>query len=138
MTASSVTRPASNNSNTAGSSARRRAIATKSRARRGDTPHCHDTQCSAERMPLTAHVPASSTSAIRRTSAAVVALTTPINSLTRRLHLLGSPVRRTHEPILPRGCDSEAGSGGEGYRSIQRRRQATDGGSGGWTGCGES
>src|SRR6476661_5888615 len=81
--ASSVNRPSANNADDAGNSAWRRAITTNARARRVDTPHCHATQCSGDRIPDTAHNSRSSTSAITETRSAVAELMIPINSATR-------------------------------------------------------
>jgi hypothetical protein len=80
LTWSSLSEPASKAARVSGSSGSRRAMATRARARRGDTPQRHPTQCSAERMPQPAHAPVSSTWPMRPTSRPVAALSTPQTS----------------------------------------------------------
>lgn len=73
-------RPVAERRPVTGSSPSRLAMATSTRARRGDTPHCQATQCSGVRIPAPCQASPARASPISSTNRAVAALTTPHTS----------------------------------------------------------
>jgi len=80
---SSLNDPASNNAPTWGNPSSLRAAATSRRARAGDTPQRHTTQCSGERMPKPSHAPVRNASPISATNSAVTTFSRPTVSANR-------------------------------------------------------
>ena len=81
---SSVIRPSANRLQHRGRSSIRRAIFTRSCARRSDTPAFHCTQCSSDLIPWPRQPSAASSAAIVRTRSAVARLIVPISATVRR------------------------------------------------------
>ena len=73
-------RPSENRPQHRGRSSIRRAIFTRSCARRSDTPAFHCTQCSSDLIPWPRHPSAASSAAIVRTRSAVARLIVPISA----------------------------------------------------------
>ena len=110
---SSVIRPSENRLQHRGRSSIRRAIFTRSCARRSDTPAFHCTQCSSDLIPWPRQPSAASSTAIVRTRSAVARLIVPISAIvcrspSRHAASCAGPNDSTNvtPPTLRRGCDS--------------------------------
>jgi hypothetical protein len=102
--------PARNSPLVAGNASRPRASATSRRARPGDTPQRHTTQCSGDRIPNPSQAPVRNASSIRPTSPAVTTFNKPTVSATRsskhRWSLIVAPgvSANVMSPQYPNSC----------------------------------